>query len=110
MAQSSGGGTGGGSAQVSSAGSGIKTKPLNGFGKLGRWLNSLRADLVRTEVMGGLGTAINQTASGRSVDTNAPNDGGGGGGGSDFETITGAVNGVPSTLNVATDGATWVPV
>lgn len=37
-------------------------------------------------------------------------DGGGGGGADNLETVTGAVNGVPSTLNVQTDGAGWTAI
>lgn len=37
-------------------------------------------------------------------------DDGGGGGGGGIETVTGAVNGAPSTLNVATDGNGWTAI
>jgi hypothetical protein len=36
--------------------------------------------------------------------------GGAGGGGGTTETVTGAVNGVPATLNVMTDGAGWTEI
>lgn len=49
--------------------------------------------------------------SGGGMPDDFPDDGGGGGGGThSFVTIAGAVNGVPSTLNVDTDGTGWSPI
>lgn len=91
----------------------VKTEPLKaGHGapkKLLGWLNSLLGDIKAIEPMEGKNIALRRLNPGTEI--NATGSGsGGGGGGDNLEEITGAVNGVPSTLQVQTDGNGWTAI
>jgi hypothetical protein len=79
-----------------------------GPGFLRRWANQI-AKVINANHQ----ECVTRHAFGSATKTDTGGEGGGDGGGStggDVEIVTGAVNGVLSTLNVQTDGTGWTPI
>jgi hypothetical protein len=87
-----------------------------GPGWMRAWAAKVAAAIKANKPTAGIGISVNESGSGiaisESKQSNKENESGGddGGGesGGETETVIGAVNGVPATLNVMTDGSGWV--
>jgi hypothetical protein len=80
-----------------------------GPGFLRRWANQIAKAINANHQ-----ECVARHAFGSATKTDTGGEGGGDSGGStgddDVEIVTGAVNGVPSTLNVITDGSGWIGI
>lgn len=72
--------------------------------KLRKWLMGLLTDTRAIEPREGTNITFENLPDGKKINSS------GGGVGSGFETVTGAVAGIPSTLQVATDGNGWTAI